>query len=65
MLLILVGILINLTYAYFLTAEKSILSCYIQFVLNHIVNIKVTLIKKIYKNFLLIHISLYNIRVSL
>jgi len=36
MLLILVGVLINLAYAYFLTEEKNILSCYIQFVLNHV-----------------------------
>jgi len=66
MLLILVGVLINLAYAYFLTEEKNILSCYIQFVLNHVVNIKISFIIKGFKFFLLIiYISLYNIRVSL
>jgi len=65
MLLILVGVLVNITYAYFLTIEKTNLRCYIQFVLNYIVNIKVTNVIKIFKFFLLIYIYIYNIRVFL
>ena len=39
MLLILLGVFINLIYAYYLTEEKTTIRCYIQFIFNNIVNL--------------------------